>query len=131
MLTKTKNVAEKIFAENELLELIADKSDRELAKKILELLKNSKAEKIVFINVRESSNLTDYLFICEGRSHLHCRGIAEKVFFSLKHQGEVNLGIEGELEGNWVLLDFGNIILHVFHPEIRRYYNLEELYKSH
>ena len=39
--------------------------------------------------------------------------------------------LEGELEGNWVLLDYGNIILHVFHPEIRKYYNLEELYAPH
>ena len=51
--------------------------------------------------------------------------------FSLKHQGEIHLGIEGELEGNWVLLDCGNIILHVFHPEIRKHYNLEELYETH
>jgi iojap-like ribosome-associated protein len=61
---------------------------------------------------------------------LHCRGIAQNVLFSLKHQGDVHLGIEGELEGNWVLLDYGNIILHVFHPEIRKYYNLEKLYTS-
>ena len=83
------------------------------------------------IDVRDSSNLADYLFICEGRSQLHCRGIAENVVFRLKHQGEIHLGIEGELEGNWVLLDYGNIILHVFHPEIRKYYNLEELYAPH
>ena len=71
------------------------------------------------------------MFICEGRSQLHCRGIAENIVFRLKHQGEIHLGIEGELEGNWVLLDYGNIILHVFHPEIRKYYNLEELYAPH
>ena len=49
----------------------------------------------------------------------------------LKHKDEIHLGIEGELEGNWVLLDCGNIILHVFHPEIRKYYNLEKLYAPH
>ena len=129
--TETENVSEKIFTEKELDELITERSDQVLAKKILELLQDSKAEEIVLIDVRGNSNLADYLFICEGRSQLHCRGIAENIVFRLKHQGEIHFGIEGELEGNWVLLDYGNIILHVFHPEIRKYYNLEELYVPH
>ena len=129
--TENENVLEKNFAEKELDNLITEKSDRVLAKKILELLHDTKAEEIVLIDVRDSSNLADYLFICEGRSQLHCRGIAENVVFRLKHQGEIHLCIEGELEGNWVLLDYGYIILHVFHPEIRKYYNLEELYAPH
>ena len=124
------NLSEKIFNETELDELISEESNRDLAKKILELLQESKAEEIVLIDVRETSNLADYLFICEGRSQLHCRGIAQNVAFRLKHQGDVHLGIEGELEGNWVLLDYGNIILHVFHPEIRKYYNIEKLNTS-
>ena len=132
MLKKTgnENLSEKIFNEKELDELIYEESNRGLAKKILEVLQESKAEEIVLIDVRETSNLTDYLFICEGRSQLHCRGIAQNVVFRLKQQGDVHLGIEGELEGNWVLLDYGNIILHVFHPEIRKYYNIEKLYTS-
>jgi len=129
--TKNENVSEKIYNEKELDELITEKSDRVLVKKILELLHDSKAEEIVLIDVRDSSNLADYIFICEGRSQLHCRGIAENIVFRLKLQGEILFGIEGEIEGNWVLLDYGNIILHVFHPEIRKYYNLEELYTPH
>mgnify|MGYP001449316863 CR=1 FL=1 len=124
------NLSEKIFSETELDVLFSEETNRDLAKKILELLQESKAEEIVLIDVRETSNLADYLFICEGRSQLHCRGIAQNVAFRLKHQGDVHLGIEGELEGNWVLLDYGNIILHVFHPEIRKYYNIEKLYTS-
>ena len=133
LLKKTGNntISEKIFTKRKLDELIIEKSDRGLAKKIFKLLQDSKAEEIVLIDVRKSSNLADYLFICEGRSQLHCRGIAENVMFSLKLQGNIHLGIEGESEGNWVLLDYGNIILHVFHPEIRKYYNLEELYASY
>lgn len=112
-------------------ELISEKSDNFLAKKIFESLHNFKAEEIILIDVRESSNLSDFIFICEGRSQLHCKGIAENVVLSLKHQGEINLGVEGELEGNWILVDYGNIILHIFHPEIRKYYNLEKLYAPH
>ena len=129
--TENENVSEIILPEKELDELITVKSDRGLVKKILELLQDSKAEEIVLIDVRDSSNLADYMFICEGRSQLHCRGIAGNIVFRLKHQDEIHLGIEGELEGNWVLIDYGNIILHVFHPEIRKYYNLEELYAPH
>ncbi len=124
------NLSEKILNEKELDGLISEESNLGLAKKILELLQESKAEEIVLIDVRETSNIADYLFICEGRSQLHCRGIAQNVVFRLKQHGDTHLGIEGELEGNWVLLDYGNIILHVFHPEIRKYYNLEKLYAS-
>ncbi len=132
MLKKTgnENLSEKIFNEKELDELIYEESIRGLAKKILEVLQESKAEEIVLIDIRKTSNLADYLFICEGRSQLHCRGITQNVVFRLKHQGDVHLGIEGELEGNWVLLDYGNIILHVFHPEIRKYYNIKKLCTS-
>ena len=129
--TENENVSEKIFTKKELDELITEKSDRELVKKILELLQDSKAEEIVLVDVRDSSNLAEYMFICEGRSQLHCRGIAENIVLRLKHQGEIHLGIEGEFEGNWVLLDYGNIILHVFHPEIRKYYNLEAVSYTH
>tara|TARA_B100001250_G_scaffold413031_1_gene445860 strand:- start:1838 stop:2047 length:210 start_codon:yes stop_codon:yes gene_type:complete len=52
------------------------------------------------------------------------------VEYNLKQEGNISLGLEGESEGSWVLLDYGNIILHVFHPEIRKYYKLEELYSK-
>ena len=116
--------------ENNLDKVIADDSGRALIKRILELLEDAKAEEIVLIDAQHRSNLADYLLICEGRSQLHCRGIAENVEHNVKREGEASLGIEGEREGNWVLLDYGNIILHVFHPEIRKYYRLEELYEQ-
>mgnify|MGYP001290944520 CR=1 FL=1 len=109
---------------------IADDSDRFLTKRILELLSDEKAEEIVFIDAKKRSSLADYLLVCQGRSQLHCRSIAQNVEYKLKQEGEISLGLEGEREGNWVLLDYGNIILHVFHPEIRKYYKLEELYSK-
>ena len=109
---------------------IVDESDRTLVKRMLELLHDAKAEEIVFIDAHERSSLADYLLICQGRSQLHCRSIAQNVEYNLKQEGQISLGLEGEREGNWVLLDYGNIILHVFHPEIRKYYKLEELYSG-
>jgi ribosome-associated protein len=116
--------------EIDLENTIADDSDRVLIKRILELLSDEKAEEIVFIDAKKRSSLADYLLVCQGRSQLHCRSIAQNVEYNLKQEGEISLGLEGEREGNWVLLDYGNIILHVFHPEIRKYYNLEELYSK-
>jgi len=117
-------------AEIDLENAIADDSDRVLIKRILELLSDEKAEEIAFIDAKKRSSLADYLLVCQGRSQLHCRSIAQNVEYNLKQEGEISLGLEGEREGNWVLLDYGNIILHVFHPEIRKYYNLEELYSK-
>ena len=116
--------------EIDLENAIADDSDRVLIKRILELLSDEKAEEIVFIDAKKRSSLADYLLVCQGRSQLHCRSITQNVEYNLKQEGEISLGLEGEREGNWVLLDYGNIILHVFHPEIRKYYKLEELYSK-
>jgi len=123
-------VAYELNYENNLYTAISDDLARALIKRILELLEDAKAEEIVLIDAQYRSSLADYLLICEGRSQLHCRGIVENVEHNLKREGEASLGIEGEREGNWVLLDYGNIILHVFHPEIRKYYKLEELYEQ-
>ncbi len=114
--------------ENNLDKAIADDSDRALITAALYLAQAGR--NVVLIDAQHRSSLADYLLICEGRSQLHCRGIAENVEHNLKREGEASLGIEGEREGNWVLLDYGNIILHVFHPEIRKYYRLEELYEQ-
>ena len=116
--------------EIDLDKAIADDSDRVLIKRMLDLLSDEKAEEIVFIDAKKRSHLTDYLLICHGRSQLHCRSMAQNVEYKLKQEGKNSLGIEGEREGNWVLLDYGNIILHLFHPVIRKYYKLEELYSK-
>ena len=116
--------------EIDLENLITEEDEQLLIRRILELLNEQKAEEIVFINAKSATNIADYLLICQGRSQLHCRSIAQNVEYNLKQVGEISLGIEGEREGNWVLLDYGNIIIHVFHPEIRKYYKLEELYSK-
>ena len=116
--------------EIDLENAVADDSDRVLIKRMLDLLSDEKAEEIVFIDAKKRSSLADYLLVCQGRSQLLCRSIAQNVEYNLKQEGEISLGLEGEREGNWVLLDYGNIILHVFHPEIRKYYKLEELYSK-
>ena len=97
----------------------------EFSELLVEQLQAVKALRLCRIDLQGQSSLTDMLLICEGRSHLHCRGIADRVAESLRQRGIRHDGIEGEREGNWILLDYGEVILHIFHPEIRRYYDLE------
>ena len=112
----------------DLVNLIPDLSNRKFANLIFGVLKDAKAEEIVFVDAKGKSYFTDYLIICQGISQPHCKSIAEKVESLLKNKGFNSLGMEGEKEVNWGLLDYGEFMVHVFHPEIRKYYNLEGLY---
>ena len=107
-----------------------DRTPKVLSDLILEKLQEAKSLQICRIDLQGKSSLTDLLLICEGRSHLHSRGIAERVLESLKKTGIRPQGVEGEREGNWILLDYGEVILHVFHPVIRKYYDLEGLHSG-
>jgi ribosome-associated protein len=89
--------------------------------------RDGKASQIALYDLREKSSLADYVVICEGRSQTHCRGIAEKIQEKLKIPKIRPLGVEGEMEGTWILLDYGEVIAHIFHPDIRSYYKLDEL----
>ena len=111
--------------------LIQSNSIRSFVKIIINLLKDEKANNIVFIDAKKKSNITDYIIICQGNSQPHCKSIAQNLELYLKKDGYNSISMEGEKEGNWVLLDYGEIILHIFHPEIRKYFNIEELYTDH
>jgi ribosomal silencing factor RsfS len=73
--------------EIDLENAIANDSDRVLIKRMLDLLSDEKAEEIVFIDAKKRSSLTDYLLVCQGRSQLHCRSIAQNVEYNLKQEG--------------------------------------------
>jgi len=111
--------------------LIQSNSIRSFVKIIINLLKDEKANNIVFIDAKKKSNITDYIIICQGNSQPHCKSIAQNLELYLKKDGYNSISMEGEKEGNWVLLDYGEIILHIFHPEIRKYFNIEELFTNH
>lgn len=97
---------------------------------ILNALQEAKARQIVRFDVRDRSSLSDFVIICEGRSQAHCRGIAERVEVDLKRTGLYPLGKEGEKDGNWILIDYAETVVHIFHPEIRKYYHLEGLHEG-
>ena len=89
---------------------------------------DKKADDLALLNVGELSSLADYFLICTGRSNRQVQAIADGVQEALKHAGHPPLGVEGHGEGKWILIDAGDLIVHVFHEPIRAFYNLESLW---
>ena len=87
-----------------------------------------KAEEVVVIDLRELSSYTDFLVICSGASDRQLDAVAEGVEAGMKEAGHRTIGTEGSRGGKWLLLDFGDVVLHVFHQDERAYYDLEGLW---
>lgn len=99
-----------------LIEFLADKAD------------DMKAEQIVTLDVKGKSSVTDYMIICTGSSKRHVSSIAEHVALESKKAGMEPLGLDGEQEGEWVVVDMGECMLHIMQEEFRELYQLEKLW---
>ncbi len=95
---------------------------------ILSRLDDMKAEETVTIDLRGKSSLSDYMIVTSGRVNRHVGAIAENVAKGLKETGITDLHIEGLPNCDWVLIDSGDVIVHIFRPEVREFYNLERLW---
>ncbi len=95
---------------------------------ILSRLDDMKAEETVTIDLRGKSAYSDYMVVTSGRSNRHVGSIAENVAKALKEAGVKPPHIEGLPNCDWVLIDSGDVIVHVFRPEVREFYNLERLW---
>jgi ribosome-associated protein len=90
-----------------------------------------KAENLRLLDVRGLSSLTDYLLIVSGRSDRQVEAIAESIRLGMKKDHELlPLAVEGLKEGNWVLIDYGDLMIHVFQPHVRDFYDLEGLWQE-
>jgi ribosome-associated protein len=98
-------------------------------KKLVGILDDAKAMDIQVINVTGVTNITDRMIIASGRSNRQVKSLADKVAVASKEMGVMPLGVEGE-EGDWVLVDLGDVIVHVMHPTTRAYYQLEKLWSE-
>ncbi len=101
----------------------------EAARKIVKILDDKKAEDIKLIRISELTVLADYFIIANGTSNTHVRALAEEVEELLAEDGILPRSIEGRSTG-WILLDYGDIVVHVFTPADRDYYSLERLWKD-
>lgn len=99
-----------------------------LAEEIVNLLEAKKAEDIVVIDVRNKVDYTDYFIICSAHSTRHTQGLSDHIVFELEKLGIKPLGIEGFEIGQWIVLDYDNVIVHIFYEPIRKIYSLEELW---
>ncbi len=102
----------------------------ELLAVILKSLDDDKAEEIAQIDLRGKSSMGDYMVVCSGRSSRQVSSIAQKLVDKLKVEHGRASRIEGRGTGDWVLVDTGDIIVHVFRPEVREFYQLEKMWLS-
>jgi len=102
----------------------------ELREFIIKCLEDKKAENISTIDLGDNNPLAKYLILASGRSVKNVSAIADFVSFEVKNNSNLNAGIEGLNNAEWVLVDFGDIIVHVFHPEARDHFKLEELWNK-
>lgn len=102
----------------ELLALVTDAAD------------DLKAINTQVLDVREKANFTDYMVVTSGASTRQVRAIADNIIDKVKQRGMRPLGIEGEQQGEWLLVDFGDVLVHVMHPSTRDFYQLEKLWSG-
>ena len=87
-----------------------------------------KAEDSVTIDLNGKSSIGDYMVVTSGRSQRHVRAVAEHVVKDLKAAGLTGIRVEGMRQSDWVLIDAGDVIVHLFRPEVRAHYNLEKMW---
>ncbi len=95
---------------------------------ILKTALDKKAEEPVVLDLRGLTSLADYFVILSATSETHARTIADEIKKKLKEEGVVPVSVEGYDTAGWILLDYGDVIVHVFRPEVRELYNLESLW---
>jgi ribosome-associated protein len=95
---------------------------------VLSRLDNMKAEDTTTIDLRAESAIADYMVVTSGRSNRHVGAVADQVLEGLHRAGLAGVRVEGRSHCDWVLIDAGDVIVHVFRPEIRAFYNLEKMW---
>lgn len=97
---------------------------------ITDTMEDLKAQDVQTLDVRTLTTMTDYMIIASGRSDRQVKAIADKVIEAAKTRKIKPLGVEGRQQAEWILIDFGEVIAHVMHPDTREYYQLEKLWSG-
>jgi ribosome-associated protein len=101
-----------------------------IKKNVISALEDIKGFDIIDLDVRKLTSITDYMIIASASSTRQTRALAKSVHDKMKELNIEIVGIEGENEGDWILVDIGNIIVHIMTPTTRAYFNLEELWSK-
>ena len=102
----------------------------EIKKNIEKILDNNKAQNIISINLKNKSYIADYMIIASGTSSRHLQALSEILVVELKKIGLENCRMEGKESNDWKLVDTQDIIVHIFHPEKREFYDLENMWSE-
>ncbi len=105
-------------------------TDIALAQDIAQTLYKNKANHILALDVRELTVITDYMVIASGRNANQCKALADDVDDRMAELGYQMRRNEGMADGRWIILDYGSIMVHIFHQEERQFYNLERLWED-
>lgn len=109
--------------------LLSESDDaKALSDFVQSILDENSAQDVIEIDINGKSSVADYMLVASGRSNRHVSALADYVIRGLKEQGFKSLGIEGRETGDWILVDVGDVILHIFRPEVRLFYNLEKIW---
>ena len=92
-------------------------------------IEDMKAEDVLVMDVKQKTTVTDWIIVASGTSSRHVKSIANGVVVDAKKQGVKPYGVEGEAVGEWVLVDLGDVIVHVMQKEVRKFYDLESLWR--
>ena len=100
----------------------------ELAKAIGEVLDNKKGHEVRVLHVEEKTSIADYFVLCTGNSGTQVKALAGEVDFKIEQRGVAADNVEGRGNNTWIVLDYGNVVVHIFSREAREFYNLDKLY---
>ncbi len=103
---------------------------KELVLQCVNAALDRKAEDLIILKVKDVSSFADYFVLCSGNSDRQIKGLAEHIGQKLKKAGIFPLGIEGERSGSWILMDYGDVIIHVFYKPVREFYDIEGLWSD-
>ncbi len=126
--TATKSAPNAGQAEEMAIAAPAEAAGPVLIDLVLETLDDAKAEQTVAVDITGKSSLTDHMVVTSGRSNRHVGAIADQLVKMLREQGFGKPRVEGLPHADWVLVDAGDVIVHIFRPEVREFYNIEKMW---
>lgn len=123
-----KKAAKKVRAEAPAVKPAENPRAKQMAQRIAQLVLDKKASDVLILDVRGKASYADYMVIASGESERQVSAMAENVLTQMKADGHRAVGSEGQETGNWVLIDFGEVVAHLFFHEVRGFYDLEGLW---